>query len=101
MTLGGIEGQAARFDQIKTAFWGEGTYGVLPPLASAMVTEAEQVLGVRLPLELVELLRVQNGGSVSETCNTFLTSVPTSWADDHVVLGSVNGIGSPARALYP
>ena len=43
------------------AFWDENYYKH-PPLTDAMVAEAESILGVSLPEELISLLRVQNGG---------------------------------------
>ena len=43
------------------AFWGANSYNH-PPLTDEMVAQAEARLGVRLPPELIELLRIQNGG---------------------------------------
>lgn len=82
----------ARFDEVKAAFWGEGRYGVQPPLTDAVVREAERRLGVRLPPSLLEILRVQNGGAVAELWNAFPTDVPTSWSENHVPLDDMMGI---------
>ncbi|MGE7386523.1 SMI1/KNR4 family protein [Streptomyces sp. NPDC004126] len=83
----------AEFDEVKTTFWGEGRYGVQPPLTDAAVQDAERQLGVRLPASLLEILRVQNGGVVSQRWNAFPTDVPTSWSEDHVPLDEMMGIG--------
>ncbi|WP_425558975.1 SMI1/KNR4 family protein [Kutzneria kofuensis] len=55
----------ADFDEIKVAFWGDGTYDVQPPLTDEDVREAEALLGVTLPAALLDLLRIQNGGGVA------------------------------------
>ena len=43
-------------------FWGD-EYTENPPLTNEMLAEAEARLGVTLPGEYVQLLRIQNGGS--------------------------------------
>ncbi|ALO12409.1 hypothetical protein AQF52_6819 [Streptomyces venezuelae] len=78
---------------VKATFWGEGVYGVQPPLTDAVVQDAENRLGVRLPASLLEILRVQNGGLVAELSNAFPTDVPTSWSENHVPLDDMMGIG--------
>ncbi|MFI1469014.1 SMI1/KNR4 family protein [Streptomyces wuyuanensis] len=83
----------AGFDEVKATFWGEGRYGAQPPLTAAVVRDAERRLGVRLPVSLLEILRVQNGGVVAELWNAFPTGVPTSWSENHVPLDDMMGIG--------
>jgi hypothetical protein len=83
----------ARFDEVRATFWGEGRYGVQPPLTDAVVQDAERRLGVRLPASLLEILRVQNGGAVAEPWNAFPTDVPTSWSENHVPFDDMMGIG--------
>ena len=83
----------AGFDEVKATFWGEGRYGVQPPLTDAVVREAECRLGVHLPASLLEILRVRNGGAVAERWNAFPTGVPTSWSENHVPLDDMMGIG--------
>ncbi|WP_274564947.1 SMI1/KNR4 family protein [Streptomyces spiramyceticus] len=87
----------ARFDQVKAAFWGVGDYGVQLPLTEEMVQEAERELGVTLPSALLDLLRVQNGGSVAAERNVFPTSQPTSWSEDHGPFSDLMGIGRRER----
>ncbi|MFE4873447.1 SMI1/KNR4 family protein [Streptomyces sp. NPDC056682] len=86
----------ARFDEVTATFWGDGDYGVQQPLTDEMVREAERLLGVTLPSALLDLLQVQNGGSVAADHDAFSTSRPTSWSDDHVPFGDLMGIGRRA-----
>jgi hypothetical protein len=87
---------AESFDNIKASFWSDSTYGVLPPLTDEAIREAEQLLDVRLPDALLELLRLQNGGGVADDRCAFPTIAPTSWADDHVPFEDLMGIGRSA-----
>ncbi len=70
-------------------FWSTNYYEH-PPLADAAVFEAETILGVKLPIELIELLRVQNGGYTQGFA--YPMSRPTSWAADHIPLDHLAGI---------
>lgn len=83
----------APFDEVRATLWGEGRYGLRPPLTDAVVQDAERRLGVRLPASLLEILRVRNGGEVAQRWNAFPTAVPTSWSENHVPLDHVMGIG--------
>jgi hypothetical protein len=83
----------ADFDEIKAVFWGGGTFAVQPPLTDEDVQEVEDLLGVKLPAELLDLLKIQNGGMVAPGRRRFPASEPTSWADDHVPLTDLMGIG--------
>jgi hypothetical protein len=83
----------ARFDEVQATFWAGGDYGVQPPLTDETVREAERVLGVTLPSALLDLLRVQNGGTVAADHDAFPTSRPTSWSKDHVAFDALMGIG--------
>ncbi|SEP95578.1 SMI1/KNR4 family protein [Lentzea albida] len=80
-------------------FWTDGTYGVQAPLTDEAVREAEALLGVRLPEALLDLLRVQNGGTVADEWSAFPTTEPTSWAPDHVPFDSLMGIGTAEGTL--
>jgi hypothetical protein len=64
------------------------------PLTDAMVAEVEAKLGFRLPAAYVALMRTRNGGAPRKSC--FPTDVPTSWADDHIAVTGLSGIGSTA-----
>ena len=52
-----------------------------------------------MPADLVALLRVQNGGYVSEEFAACPTTRPTSWADDHVAVNEIAGIGDGGLSL--
>ncbi|MET9228180.1 SMI1/KNR4 family protein [Lentzea sp. NPDC003310] len=80
-------------------FWAEGTYGVQAPLTDEAVRDAEALLGVRLPDSLLDLLRVQNGGTVTDALSAFPTRVRTTWAPDHVPFDSLMGIGTAEGSL--
>lgn len=71
------------------AFWSTNYYEH-PPLTPEAVVEAERILGVALPRELIELLAVQNGGYTLGFAHPM--SQPTTWANDHVPLGDLSGI---------
>jgi hypothetical protein len=62
-----------------------------PPLTDALIALAESLLGVRLPSSYLGVLRTRNGGVPTARC--FRTSFPTSWADDHVELSGIRGLG--------
>lgn len=62
-----------------------------PPLTEALVASAERSLGFRLPSSYLDLLRTRNGGVPKARC--FPTPFPTSWADDHVELSGIRGLG--------
>jgi hypothetical protein len=70
-------------------FWGTNYYQH-PPLTAESVAEAERVLRVRLPIELVELLHIQNGGYTKGFVHPM--SEPTTWSEDHVPLHDLAGI---------
>ncbi|MFD4641961.1 SMI1/KNR4 family protein [Lentzea sp. NPDC058436] len=80
-------------------FWTDGTHGVQAPLTDEAVREAEALLGVRLPEALLELLRVQNGGTVVDELSAHPTTERTSWAPDHVPFDSLLGIGTAEGTL--
>ena len=73
----------------KNTFWGSNHYEH-PPLTDEMLGRAEGALGVRLPTELIELLRIQNGGYTEGFALPM--SRATSWASDHIPLDELNGI---------
>lgn len=52
----------------------------------------EQIGGYKLPASYIELMRVQNGGLVNKYC--FPTTEPTGWAEDHIAITGIMGIGA-------
>ncbi|MFI6360364.1 SMI1/KNR4 family protein [Streptomyces sp. NPDC050743] len=90
----------ARFEDLPPFFWDTSSdHGVQPPLTDRAVGQAERLLDVTLPDSLLDLLRNQNGGQVSDSRNAFPTTLPTSWSADHVPFDSVVGIGHRERTL--
>ena len=86
-----------RLEELKPRFWrppGEETFATL---TRADAERAETELGVRLPRAYLELLEVQNGGYVAREFDAFPTEAPTSWAEDHVWLRTLAGIGPVAH----
>lgn len=91
----------ARFEDVVTSFWdSSGCHGHVTqrPLTAEAMAEAEKLLGVTLPGELLELLRRQNGGVVADEWSAFPTDEATSWSPDHVPFEWLFGIGREARA---
>jgi hypothetical protein len=90
----------AAFEDRQRSLWDTGSdYGVQPPLTDQAIVEAEGLLTVTLPGSLLDLLRIQNGGQVSDSRSAFPTSMPTSWSADHVPFDAVMGIGNRERML--
>lgn len=70
-------------------FWGSNYYNH-PPLTDEMISIAENLLSVSLPLDLIALLRIQNGGYTKGFA--YPMNQPTSWAQDHIPLPDLAGI---------
>ena len=62
-----------------------------PAVTEEMISGAEASLGLTLPAAYKALLRVCNGGLLRYT--RVPTLVPNSWADDHVEIESIPGVG--------
>ena len=75
----------------------DNDYGKLEPLTDEMVALAESKLNIKLPNYYIELLKQQNGGYIKY--NGHPSHVPTSWADDHVQVDHLFGIGSEKGIL--
>jgi hypothetical protein len=71
--------------------FGESTYYTGPDLTDELIAEAEARLGVKLPASYLDLLRVRNGGEPIRHC--YPTPFPTSWAEDHIDIGALRGLG--------
>lgn len=69
----------------------EDGLGQCPPLTSEMVTQAEKMLGYRLPESYLTALQEKNGGYLMRPC--FPTDRPTNWANNHVSCRDIKGIG--------
>lgn len=71
----------------------ESAFFTGPDLTDELISEAENRLGVRLPASYLDLLRRRNGGAPIRSC--YPTPFPTSWADDHIDIGAILGLGGP------
>ena len=65
--------------------------GKSPPLKRGMVRAAEKKLGYRLPAAYVALLKIRNGGYLERSA--FPTTKCPRWAEDHVGVRDIMGIG--------
>lgn len=71
----------------------------LPKLTDRMLAAAETRLGVKLPESYVELMRVQNGGVPVD--QAFPCDIKTDWADDHVPVQQIYGVGEEGILQSP
>lgn len=78
-----------------TGFWDDCDYAlkayVCDPPTDQLIAEIEQELGYKLPASYIWLMKQHNGGIPANTC--FPTGTPTSWAEDHVAISGIFGIG--------
>lgn len=76
-------------------FWDDTAYAlksyVEPAPSDELIQSVEAELGYRLPAFYVAMMRQHNGGTPRNTC--FPTTEPTSWADDHIAITGISGIG--------
>ncbi|WES69962.1 SMI1/KNR4 family protein [Superficieibacter sp. HKU1] len=76
-------------------FWDDSDYArkeyVSAPPDDALIRELELELGYRLPASYIWLMKQQNGG-IPHHLN-FPTGEPTSWAEDHIAITGIMGIG--------
>ena len=78
-----------------TNFWNDSEYAkkeyVSAEPSDELIAEIERELGYKLPASYVWLMKRHNGGIPVNTC--FPTDEPTSWAEDHVAITGIFGIG--------
>ncbi|WP_042473292.1 Imm51 family immunity protein [Bacillus ndiopicus] len=76
-------------------FWEKSDYAdknyVEAPPTTEMIASIEEELGYKLPADYIWFMQKQNGGIPVNTC--FPTAMPTSWAEDHVAITGIMGIG--------
>ena len=80
-----------------TGFWEESAYSKKfdgGPLTPEKIASAEAALGYKLPASYLHLLETRNGGVPVNRC--FPTGEPTSWADDHIAIETIFGVGKAA-----
>lgn len=76
-------------------FWSECSYSSRDYIESfpddTIIESVEKELGYKLPGSYIALMRTQNGGLVNKSC--FPTTEGTSWAEDHIAIAGIMGIG--------
>jgi len=77
-------------------FWDDSDYAlesyVEAPPTDELIHSIEQELGgYKLPASYIELMKMHNGGTPHNTC--FPTKERTSWAEDHIAITGIMGIG--------
>ncbi len=63
----------------------------LEPLTDEIVKKAEVEFKIKLPESYIKILKVQNGGYIK--FDSYPSDTPNSWADDHVNIEHILGIG--------
>lgn len=75
--------------------WEDSDYAhkeyVSEPPTDELIASVEEELGYKLPASYIALMKVQNGGIPKNTC--FPTDQATSWADNHIAITGLMGIG--------
>lgn len=81
------------------SFWDDDEYALEAYVdaspSAELVASVQAELGYRLPASYVTLMQWHNGGTPRNTCCP--ASGPTSWADDHVAVAGIMGIGRNKR----
>jgi hypothetical protein len=76
-------------------FWDDDEYAlkeyVNDPPSDELIASVESELGYKLPASYIELMKMHNGGIPFKTL--FPTAEATSWADDHIAITGISGIG--------
>ncbi|OMF97005.1 Imm51 family immunity protein [Paenibacillus sp. FSL R7-0337] len=76
-------------------FWEDSDYALksyVSPLPSdELIVSVEEELGYKLPASYIAMMKQHNGGIPRNTC--FPVTESTSWAEDHVAISGIAGIG--------
>ncbi|WP_326763723.1 SMI1/KNR4 family protein [Streptomyces sp. NBC_01591] len=78
-------------------FWDDSAYALeeyveeAPPTQELIASVEEELGGYRLPASYIALMTAHNGGV--PTRDHFPMTEPTTWADDHIVITGIRGIG--------
>lgn len=77
------------------SFWEDSNYAreqyVSDPPTDELISSVEEELGYKLPAAYIALMKHQNGGIPHNT--SFPTDEATSWAEDHIAITGIMGIG--------
>jgi hypothetical protein len=78
-----------------TSFWDDSEYAVQNYVeekpSDELIKFIEDELGYNLPNSYIALMKLHNGGIPTKAC--YLTKTQTSWAEDHVAISGIMGIG--------
>ena len=78
-----------------TNFWDDNWYAlkeyISEPPSDELIASVEEELGYKLPASYIWLMKQHNGGIPVNTC--YPCDEPTSWAEDHVAITGIFGIG--------
>ncbi|MDP9700980.1 hypothetical protein J2T16_003893 [Paenibacillus intestini] len=92
-TLNQLQVASGTYDP--ATFWRYSDYAqdnhVSSPFDEELIQSIEQELGYKLPASYIQLMKTQNGGFPART--TFPTQEGTSWAENHIAITSILGIG--------
>jgi len=76
-------------------FWDDGEYALKEYVdeepTDELIKSVEDELGYKLPASYIELMKLHNGGIPKINC--FPTTERTSWAEDHIAITGIMGIG--------
>lgn len=76
-------------------FWDDCDYALKNYLeekpSDELIKSIEDKLGYKLPYSYISLMKLHNGGIPTKTCHP--TETPTSWAEDHIEISGIMGIG--------
>lgn len=82
-------------DMFLADFWENSEYAKesyqSEPPTDELIDSIEKELGYKLPSSYIHLMKYQNGGVPKNT--NFPTEEPTSWAEDHIAITGIMGIG--------
>jgi hypothetical protein len=78
-----------------TNFWDDSDYALKEYVEKTptdeLIQSIEEELGYKLPASYIELMKLHNGGIPKNAC--FPTTQRTSWAEEHVAITGIMGIG--------
>ncbi len=76
-------------------FWDNSEYALKEYVSEKpndeLIASIENELGYKLPESYIEMMKIQNGGIPINCC--FPIKESTSWADDHIAISGIYGIG--------
>lgn len=96
LEYGGFSAKTIPFTNMSlTDFWEDSEYAKeayqSEPPTDELIDSIEKELGYKLPSSYIHLMKMQNGGVPRNTC--FPTEEPTSWAENHIAITGIMGIG--------